>query len=686
MRLLSAVLLGASAAQGFLLPLGQLRGKQVEEGPGLSAKQAVPPQYWEKLSPTQQEALEKTLPHFVKSAKDNCETCQLVVGIMGMFALEKGKPGRKSFKNYCKNEVPVELRGYCDMVYLAYRAAYELQKLGMSPLTSCKVSLQCSAVYNKCKAWKKWPPPGYPKRPPRPADDLFEAFASEAEMEQHLEQHDVQDEVARRLLDSVLERILAEDAAAESAGEDAVLSEGIADVFSDAEQVSRPSFEEDMKQLAFLLHGGDGKDANAERVFEDHLPLIDEDGDDFGPFRTFRGSDWSGHDCNDKDPAVYPGSRKQRHAIGGVTVDHNCNGIFGVNPRTGNDFQSELCADTPHMGVAILSDSAGAHFAIPEKWLNPKKFALHDEDGKHYSFNNLVHTLQNEFDWPQCSLVTGTVPPEQANDDMLCPPNKRPVESIYQRMLKRNRCIRGDYHNWSVNGAKSTAWIPGVGAFRSFRRRRDDEPLLMFTAFVGNDVCNARSVHAKDPKSTMTSEADFEARLREGLAHLDATLPPGSKVVVLPLAEGTVLYDSMAEEMHPLGMKYKDFYDFLNCMHDNPCSGWLTSKAKVRQATQEHADALSAVAVRVVEALAPRMLNIDVFAVRPGWVQRAFDLYDGPHSDLVDPIDGFHPSNTGLSLIADVVWADVVRWGLLPPENPHNDAIVQLFGDSTTAY
>ena len=40
-----------------------------------------------------------------------------------------------------------------------------------------------------------------------------------------------------------------------------------------------------------------------------HLPLMDEDGDDFAPDGTtdawFRGGDWRGRDCNDTDPNVY---------------------------------------------------------------------------------------------------------------------------------------------------------------------------------------------------------------------------------------------------------------------------------------------------------------------------------------------------------------------------------------------
>jgi hypothetical protein len=40
-------------------------------------------------------------------------------------------------------------------------------------------------------------------------------------------------------------------------------------------------------------------------------------------------------------------------------VDHNCNGIYGVNPKTGKPWEDELCAGTNPVGSAILGDSAG---------------------------------------------------------------------------------------------------------------------------------------------------------------------------------------------------------------------------------------------------------------------------------------------------------------------------------------
>jgi hypothetical protein len=40
-------------------------------------------------------------------------------------------------------------------------------------------------------------------------------------------------------------------------------------------------------------------------------------------------------------------------------VDHDCNGIFGIDPKTGKPWEDELCAGTQPMGVAILGNSAG---------------------------------------------------------------------------------------------------------------------------------------------------------------------------------------------------------------------------------------------------------------------------------------------------------------------------------------
>ena len=61
------------------------------------------------------------------------------------------------------------------------------------------------------------------------------------------------------------------------------------------------------------------------RVFDDHEPFEDADGDNFAGegviSNGLRGADWRGRDCNDSDASVYPGSNTP-HAD--PNVDHNC--------------------------------------------------------------------------------------------------------------------------------------------------------------------------------------------------------------------------------------------------------------------------------------------------------------------------------------------------------------------------
>ena len=43
------------------------------------------------------------------------------------------------------------------------------------------------------------------------------------------------------------------------------------------------------------------------RTFNNHVPLVDVDGDGFSTVQTFRGSSWRGRDCDDVENTVYPG-------------------------------------------------------------------------------------------------------------------------------------------------------------------------------------------------------------------------------------------------------------------------------------------------------------------------------------------------------------------------------------------
>lgn len=67
-----------------------------------------------------------------------------------------------------------------------------------------------------------------------------------------------------------------------------------------------------------------------------------------------RGSNWRGRDCNDNDATVYPGRSLTAY---GPEVDHNCNGISGLDQRGGliQSYEDEFCGgDFAPRGTIVL--------------------------------------------------------------------------------------------------------------------------------------------------------------------------------------------------------------------------------------------------------------------------------------------------------------------------------------------
>jgi acyloxyacyl hydrolase len=258
-----------------------------------------------------------------------------------------------------------------------------------------------------------------------------------------------------------------------------------------------------------------------------HVPAIDDDGDLFG-LRTggARGFWWRGKDCIDQDETIYPGQPPIR---GDRFVDANCNGISGME----NDVSIEdtYCGDSGAIGVAVLGDSAGAHFSIPEVWFTPH---LWTEESM--PFKDAEIALANELDWPQLSWITGfkgncweTGPKSWVEGKY--------VDSIYSRLVERNRCNLNDFINQANNGCKSSSMadktIFGLG------RKPLDKPMLVFLSLVGNDVCNTKI----NTEEYMTTPERFYEKTLESLQYLESILPEGSAVVVTGLAQGELLFE-----------------------------------------------------------------------------------------------------------------------------------------------
>ena len=77
--------------------------------------------------------------------------------------------------------------------------------------------------------------------------------------------------------------------------------------------------------------------------------------------------------------------------------------------------------------------------------------------------------------------------------------------------------------------------------------------------------------------------------------------------------------------------------------------------------------------------------NFELIFINPDW-QEYFDNWakiGKDTKDLIEKVDGFHPSQTGNLLLAKDIWETLVE--LYPaaagPINPHNAEIEEIFGN-----
>eukprot|EP00331_Platyophrya_macrostoma_P031901 CAMPEP_0176434518 /NCGR_PEP_ID=MMETSP0127-20121128/16730_1 /TAXON_ID=938130 /ORGANISM="Platyophrya macrostoma, Strain WH" /LENGTH=518 /DNA_ID=CAMNT_0017817281 /DNA_START=239 /DNA_END=1796 /DNA_ORIENTATION=- len=387
---------------------------------------------------------------------------------------------------------------------------------------------------------------------------------------------------------------------------------------------------------------------------ENHLPFSDSDGDFFSTQPTLRGSDWRGKDCDDSNSSIFPGRSSHDR-----DVDENCNGIYGVD-ATGESYEDLYCAGTNAMGVAALGDSATAHFRIPPDWVTAANLSK-------AGFANLLSVLENEADWPMLSWSTGHL-----NASEFEPNIAGPMHSLYSRMVEHNRCNHRDYQNLGVNGARVSDLIH-FDLELSRNAAKQVKPLIMIYSMVGNDVCNGHHTFG-----TMTTPIEYYNSITAALEKADTFLPAGSHVVLVPLVDGRILYDTMHARIHPIGstnhdVTYTQIYDFLNCLDISPCWGWMNSNETVRNTTWEHASALNAQLPIIVNNSIGKFKNFQVHYLG-NIFNEALATFPLPKYLLIEPVDGFHPSQYGNSWIGDYLFQAVKKTGILGAANPNNDA------------
>ncbi|XP_062972164.1 acyloxyacyl hydrolase [Elgaria multicarinata webbii] len=391
-----------------------------------------------------------------------------------------------------------------------------------------------------------------------------------------------------------------------------------------------------------------------------HLPYEDTDGDKFSLFPTLRGYHWRGRDCNDRESSVYPGRRPDNWDTG---KDSNCNGIWGVDPKDGIPYEQKFCNGTESKGIILLGDSAGAHFHIPPEWVTASQMS---EEG----FSNLLEAISNELDWPQFSGITGFLNSTIGGW----------TDSIYLNLLRRNRCNHRDYQNLSKNGASS-------GNIRDLleslaRNQQFDKPAIVIFAMVGNDVCNGQ----RDTVKAMTRPAEMRSNVNQTLNYLDNHLPKGSHVILVGLADGRFLWENLHNRYFPLGqlnkdVTYEQYYSFLSCLQVNSCNGWMSSNGTLRDLTTERASELSNVLKEIAKS--EKYANFDVLYLDFP-LKQLVELWQksgGEAWQLIEPVDGFHPSQIAQALVASIIWKQILRdWPhVLGKENPFNSEIEAVF-------
>ena len=245
-----------------------------------------------------------------------------------------------------------------------------------------------------------------------------------------------------------------------------------------------------------------------------------------------------------------------------------------MNPKTLKSYENEFCSESTRLGLAVIGDSAGAHFSIPEKYFNASMI----QKG---TYNDLLARAANELDIPHESGYTGNTKT-----------NGYTRHSVYKYLREWNMCNHNDYQNVAVNGGDSGNTWGNIKALK--RNQKDDYPLLMFMELIGNDVC-AKSFNS------MTTTVNFKANILKLLRYLDSTVPKGSHLMILGLADGDILYDNLHDSIHPLNVTYTNVYDFLNCLKISPCWGWLNSNDTVRKFTTERAHNLSKMYQEIID-------------------------------------------------------------------------------------
>jgi len=157
----------------------------------------------------------------------------------------------------------------------------------------------------------------------------------------------------------------------------------------------------------------------------------------------------------------------------------------------------------------------------------------------------------------------------------------------------------------------------------------------------------------------------------------------GSHVLFIGLAPGAILWDLLNDRKHPIGAPYSAVYDFMNCLQISPCWGWMNSNETIRNITNDWAQKLSNVYNEIIST--HKYPNFDM-VYYPFPLEEMFKIWTaqgGEKWQLIEPVDGFHPSQIANAITAEWMFKDLLAkhpefLGLV---NPYNSEIDKIFGD-----
>jgi len=239
-------------------------------------------------------------------------------------------------------------------------------------------------------------------------------------------------------------------------------------------------------------------------------------------------------------------------------------------------------------------------------------------------------------------------------------------------MRERNRCMHRQYQNVGHNGGAIRHFhqiqIPGVTL------TRNDKPYIGFANFMGNDVC-------KKNLNQMLTISEHKENLLKSLNDLNKISPPNSKLLIMGLVDGRVLWNLNSEREHPLKVKYKNVYAFLTCNDANPCQTWLTLNETIRNQCSFRAEELSNTTEKIVKE--HKFENIEL-AYAPFNLTKGYEecrRRGVPYHNLIEEVDGFHQSQFGHEIQSIVLFREMLQnnpsW--IGEINPFNNEIERLF-------